>query len=233
MFYCSSKTLRYGPSGVHSARRAENRVPAVCRVQGRVRMLVIFFGLFAILLCMATCTIAVAIPILYMLIVKLRPSVTLSRNTLLLLFFLVFRVFCCLRLRRRGRGIYIQWDGDGDIVESNSETCKGPFWVVEISVSFWWNSWDDRSCAMCSIEFEEEERIVCLLSCAHCYHRECIERWVTCQPNCPTCMEPLFSFWEIASALRRIANDSQNPRYAHARARPVLRPIASNLILYV
>ena len=48
----------------------------------------------------------------------------------------------------------------------------------------------DEKCAICQIEFEEEETIL-LLPCKHVYHESCINPWLADNKNCPICKHEL------------------------------------------
>ena len=51
----------------------------------------------------------------------------------------------------------------------------------------------DNICAICQESFCEGERLRSLQHCRHCYHAECLEKWVLLEtskgrvPHCPTC----------------------------------------------
>ncbi|CAA7395111.1 unnamed protein product [Spirodela intermedia] len=44
----------------------------------------------------------------------------------------------------------------------------------------------DRDCAVCLADFEEGE-LLRRLGCGHCYHRDCIGRWLRRRATCPKC----------------------------------------------
>ena len=51
----------------------------------------------------------------------------------------------------------------------------------------------DDVCAICQEPFREGERLRSLQECRHCYHAECIDKWISVEtsksrvPACPTC----------------------------------------------
>ena len=46
---------------------------------------------------------------------------------------------------------------------------------------------NQTSCPICISEFEEQEEIVKLPVCNHCYHEECIQKWLKTHCECPCC----------------------------------------------
>lgn len=42
-------------------------------------------------------------------------------------------------------------------------------------------------CAICQVEYEEEEEVVALPNCDHPYHLECISKWLQIKKICPIC----------------------------------------------
>jgi len=51
-----------------------------------------------------------------------------------------------------------------------------------------------RDCTVCLVSFEAEDADVVQLPCRHCFHRDCITKWLSeCNPKCPLCGESLAS----------------------------------------
>ncbi|GLJ54891.1 hypothetical protein SUGI_1178650 [Cryptomeria japonica] len=42
-------------------------------------------------------------------------------------------------------------------------------------------------CVICLCEYQEEDSLMALPLCQHCFHVECIRRWFKCQLRCPIC----------------------------------------------
>ncbi|KAK6257553.1 hypothetical protein QUC31_001012 [Theobroma cacao] len=54
------------------------------------------------------------------------------------------------------------------------------------------NTGIDR-CAICQMEYEEEEGVVALPNCEHPYHSECISKWLQIKRICPICSTEISS----------------------------------------
>lgn len=46
-------------------------------------------------------------------------------------------------------------------------------------------------CCICLGVFEDGEKVKVLPRCYHCYHPECVDRWLSAQPSCPMCRNSL------------------------------------------
>ncbi|EXB29971.1 RING-H2 finger protein ATL66 [Morus notabilis] len=46
-------------------------------------------------------------------------------------------------------------------------------------------------CSICLGVFEDGEKVKVLPGCSHCYHPECVDRWLSAQPSCPLCRASL------------------------------------------
>lgn len=44
-----------------------------------------------------------------------------------------------------------------------------------------------RECAVCLIEFKEDDYVRTLPLCSHTFHLQCIDTWLRSHPNCPLC----------------------------------------------
>ncbi|ESQ48924.1 hypothetical protein EUTSA_v10022203mg [Eutrema salsugineum] len=45
----------------------------------------------------------------------------------------------------------------------------------------------ERECCICLGGFEEGEKMKVLPPCRHCYHCECVDRWLKTESTCPLC----------------------------------------------
>ncbi|KAL9672420.1 hypothetical protein QQ045_028670 [Rhodiola kirilowii] len=46
-------------------------------------------------------------------------------------------------------------------------------------------------CCICLSLFEEDDKIKMLPECNHCFHSECVDRWLITQSTCPLCRSSL------------------------------------------
>lgn len=46
-------------------------------------------------------------------------------------------------------------------------------------------------CCICLGVFEDGEKVKVLPQCCHCYHPECVDRWLSTQSSCPLCRASL------------------------------------------
>ncbi|KFK38493.1 hypothetical protein AALP_AA3G120400 [Arabis alpina] len=46
---------------------------------------------------------------------------------------------------------------------------------------------EERECCICLGGFEEGEKMKVLPTCHHCYHCECVDRWLKTESSCPLC----------------------------------------------
>ncbi|XP_031371843.1 RING-H2 finger protein ATL66 [Punica granatum] len=46
---------------------------------------------------------------------------------------------------------------------------------------------EETECSICLGIFKDGEKIKVLPPCRHCYHCECVDRWLAAQPVCPLC----------------------------------------------
>lgn len=49
-----------------------------------------------------------------------------------------------------------------------------------------------HECAVCLLEFEDEDYVRTLPVCFHAFHVECIDVWLRCHANCPLCRATVF-----------------------------------------
>lgn len=54
------------------------------------------------------------------------------------------------------------------------------------------SSADGRDCAVCLLEFEENDCVRTLPACAHAFHVDCIDIWLRSHANCPLCRAGIF-----------------------------------------
>ncbi|KAF6134418.1 hypothetical protein GIB67_014298 [Kingdonia uniflora] len=50
---------------------------------------------------------------------------------------------------------------------------------------------DEAQCSICLTSFIENEKLKVLPGCHHCYHPECIDKWLGSHSNCPVCRASL------------------------------------------
>ena len=71
------------------------------------------------------------------------------------------------------------------------------------------------SCSICLSEFEEQEEVVKLPICNHCFHKECIKQWLETQIICPYCRSDIKINFERKreemTILDRQGNQNNNP----------------------
>ncbi|KAJ4869942.1 RING-H2 finger protein ATL66 [Raphanus sativus] len=46
---------------------------------------------------------------------------------------------------------------------------------------------EERECCICLGGLEEGEKVKVLPLCRHCYHCECVDRWLMAESSCPLC----------------------------------------------
>lgn len=51
---------------------------------------------------------------------------------------------------------------------------------------------DSHDCAVCLLEFEENDYVRTLPVCSHAFHVDCIDIWLTSHANCPLCRAGIF-----------------------------------------
>lgn len=51
---------------------------------------------------------------------------------------------------------------------------------------------DSRDCAVCLLEFEEDDYVRTLPVCSHAFHVDCIDAWLRSHGNCPLCRAGIF-----------------------------------------
>ncbi|XP_057788769.1 RING-H2 finger protein ATL66 [Salvia miltiorrhiza] len=48
-------------------------------------------------------------------------------------------------------------------------------------------SMSDGECCICLGIFGDDDKVKVLPRCRHCFHSECVDRWLTTQSSCPLC----------------------------------------------
>lgn len=46
---------------------------------------------------------------------------------------------------------------------------------------------NDGCCTICLSEYKTKDTIRCIPECAHCFHAECIDEWLSMNSTCPLC----------------------------------------------
>lgn len=72
----------------------------------------------------------------------------------------------------------------------DKKTTSSPFTKIKYSVL---EKCDDRSCAICMCDFEEEDDLS-VLDCSHRYHEGCIQKWLEKRTTCPICKRDIREF---------------------------------------
>lgn len=65
----------------------------------------------------------------------------------------------------------------------------------------------DQECCICLSLFEEDEKVKVLPECSHCFHSDCVDRWLVSQSSCPLCRSPLTFHQQPADVSPRIVID--------------------------
>ncbi|XP_059666778.1 RING-H2 finger protein ATL66 [Cornus florida] len=50
---------------------------------------------------------------------------------------------------------------------------------------------EEPECCICLGVFQDGDKVKVLPECQHCYHSECVDKWLTARPNCPLCRASL------------------------------------------
>ncbi|KAH7840587.1 hypothetical protein Vadar_018917 [Vaccinium darrowii] len=50
---------------------------------------------------------------------------------------------------------------------------------------------DESECCVCLGVFGEGEKVKVLPNCRHCFHSECVDKWLSSQASCPLCRSSL------------------------------------------
>ena len=78
--------------------------------------------------------------------------------------------------------------------------------------TFIWQA-DDHVCAICLSEFESGQTLATLRCCGHCYHEDCIMRWLSgdeCQRTCPLCKRDVHMY--LAKSTTPVSSPSDTER---------------------
>ncbi|XP_041001407.1 LOW QUALITY PROTEIN: RING-H2 finger protein ATL66-like [Juglans microcarpa x Juglans regia] len=63
------------------------------------------------------------------------------------------------------------------------------------------NSMVQAECCICLGVFEDGEKVKVLPPCRHCYHSECVDRWLSGHSSCPLCRASLGVDAQVESAV--------------------------------
>ncbi|KAL5715083.1 RING-type E3 ubiquitin transferase [Ranunculus cassubicifolius] len=64
--------------------------------------------------------------------------------------------------------------------------------IKTIPLSIYTSQKSRRDCAVCLVEFEENDYVRTLPVCAHAFHVDCIDVWLNSHANCPLCRAGIF-----------------------------------------
>ncbi|KAI9081767.1 hypothetical protein K1719_036029 [Acacia pycnantha] len=86
-------------------------------------------------------------------------------------------------------------------------------WVVSSlpTSQFKKNEGSNKECAICLSEFEEEEWVKRLPSCAHIFHVSCIATWFRSRSNCPICRSNVNHQDHLALSLESSVSNYASP----------------------
>lgn len=88
----------------------------------------------------------------------------------------------------------------------------------------------DRECAVCLLEFEDDDYVRTLPICSHAFHVDCIDVWLRSHANCPLCRAVVFHpespFTPVMAARIRPSLDESIFRSI------VLEPLAERSVLF-
>lgn len=111
---------------------------------------------------------------------------------LLLVFYYVFVIKCCLNRSRIHRFFSFSRNINHDHSLTSTEV-KGlhesvirsiPIFRFQIQKD---SDNDTRECAVCLAEFLQDEKLRMIPNCAHVFHIDCIDVWLQNNANCPLC----------------------------------------------
>jgi hypothetical protein len=76
------------------------------------------------------------------------------------------------------------------ILDTNCFACNMN--IVKNSVNQSEKPYEENVCSICCENFENTES-GCVLSCDHCFHKECLHQWIDCNKRtCPNCRDLIF-----------------------------------------
>ncbi|CAH9077244.1 unnamed protein product [Cuscuta epithymum] len=101
-------------------------------------------------------------------------------------------VRCVLRRRRRRHSASLSLSGRGNAgketkAAGDEEEGEVSFPTVIFSSAAEGGGASPEECTICLSEFVEGERLRVLEKCKHCFHIECIQKWLKTHSSCPTC----------------------------------------------
>ncbi|KAL0340977.1 UNVERIFIED_CONTAM: putative RING-H2 finger protein ATL21A [Sesamum radiatum] len=104
-------------------------------------------------------------------------------------YFICGRVICCSRWRQRPVMEFSVVGGpqptttmlglDGPTIESYPKTTLGESCRLPTP--------DHNICSICLSEYMPKETLRSIPECQHCFHAECIDKWLRMNPSCPIC----------------------------------------------
>ncbi|KZV53387.1 hypothetical protein F511_06529 [Dorcoceras hygrometricum] len=106
------------------------------------------------------------------------------------------------RRYRRRRRLYVPSSSAGDVHSLDSPR-DANFYIVSpeglqeslikaIPLSIYTHQSGFHDCAVCLLEFEENDYVRTLPSCSHAFHVDCIDKWLRSHANCPLCRAGIF-----------------------------------------
>ncbi len=65
-----------------------------------------------------------------------------------------------------------------------------------------------HTCSICLIDFEDQEEIIRLPVCNHCFHKDCLQKWIEALFDCPYCRSDIRANLRITNRIETDSNRS-------------------------